>query len=65
MVTQGEVNKFLDSIRASGSINMFGAGEVLQQAFGLKRYEAKDMLLEWMQTFSERVKNGEVEGETA
>lgn len=58
--TQDTVNKFLDSIRASGHINMFGAGSVLQQAFDLNRYEARDMLKVWMQTFESRVEKGEV-----
>jgi hypothetical protein len=36
---------------------MFGSGAYLQSAFGLSRYEAKDVVLEWMKTFGER-KNG-------
>ena len=49
---------FLDSIRATGQINMFGAGPYLQEAYGLTKYEAKDVVVMWMQTFSERkVKN--------
>lgn len=46
--------EFLDSLRESGATNMFGAAPYLQDAFGLDRYEAKDILLEWMQTFSQR-----------
>lgn len=46
--------KFLDSVRDSGKINMFGAAPYLQEVFNLNRYEAKDILLEWMKTFSER-----------
>ena len=51
---------YLDNIRETGKINMFGAGPHLQDAFGLSRYEAKDIVLEWMNTFAERqkVKNG-------
>ena len=45
---------YLDNIRESGAINMFGAAPYLQDAFGLSRYEAKDILLEWMDTFAER-----------
>ena len=49
---------FLDSIRATGQINMFGAGPYLQEVYGLKRHEARDIVVMWMQTFSERkVKN--------
>ena len=51
---------YLDNIRETGKINMFGAAPYLQDAFGLSRYEAKDIVLEWMNTFAERqkVKNG-------
>ena len=46
--------EYLDQLRESGAINMFGASPYLQEAFDLDRYEAKDVLLEWMQTFSAR-----------
>ena len=45
---------YLDQLRESGITNMFGASPYLQEAFNLNRYEAKDVLLEWMQTFSAR-----------
>ena len=45
---------YLDQLRESGITNMFGALPYLQEAFNLNRYEAKDILLEWMQTFSAR-----------
>ena len=45
---------YLDQLRESGITNMFGASPYLQEAFDLDRYEAKDVLLEWMQTFSAR-----------
>jgi hypothetical protein len=51
---------FLDNLRESGACNMFGSGIYLQEAFGLDRYEAKDVVLEWMETFSERKANGQV-----
>ena len=46
--------EYLDQLRESGITNMFGASPYLQEAFNLNRYEAKDILLEWMQTFSAR-----------
>ncbi len=49
--------EFLDDLRESGVTNMFGAGPYLQTAFGLSRYEAKDIVIEWMQTFSQRKEN--------
>lgn len=51
-----EYFEYLDNIRDSGLINMFGAAPYLQEAFDLDRYDAKDILLEWMDTFAERQK---------
>ena len=42
---------YLVTLRDSGVINMFGAGPYLQREFGLSRYEAKDILLEWIDSF--------------
>ena len=44
---------YLDNLRDSGVINMFGAGEFLMSKFGLDKREANKILLEWMQTFEE------------
>ena len=54
MSMQEQVNYFLDDLRESGQTNMFGAAPVLQEVFGVTRHEAKDLLLNWMQTFAER-----------
>ena len=43
--------EFLNVLRESGVTNMFGAGPYLEQEFGLDRYEARDILLEWMLGF--------------
>ena len=48
--------KFLDDLRESGSVNMFGAGPVLQEVFGLERREARMVVKDWMESFSERMK---------
>lgn len=58
--TQEEVNVFLDAIRKAGIVNMFGAGPIIQENYGVSRSEAKDFLLTWMDTFGERVRAGEV-----
>ena len=42
---------YLVSLRDSGVTNMFGAGAYLEREFGLSRYEAKDILLEWIESF--------------
>jgi len=56
MELQDKVNVFLDSIRESGAINMFGAAPYVAEAFGVSRNEAKDLVKNWMQTFAERHK---------
>jgi hypothetical protein len=48
--------EFLDALRRSGQINMFGAPPYLQEVFGLKKYEARDIVVAWMESFSERQK---------
>ena len=45
---------FLDSIRETGKINMFGSAPYLQEVYGLKRHEAKEIVLAWMESFSSR-----------
>ena len=48
--------EYLDGLRESGVTNMYGAGPYLQESFGLNRYEAKDIVMEWMRTFGQRHK---------
>jgi hypothetical protein len=50
-----EYFEYLNELRDSGVTNMFGASPYLQQEFGLTRYEAKDILLAWMNSFKETV----------
>jgi len=54
MTLQEKVNLFLDKLRESGSINMFGAAPYVSEAFGVDKYEARDLVKNWMQTFDER-----------
>ena len=51
---QEQVNVFLDDLRESGSINMFGAAPYVADAFGVSKYEARDLVKNWMDTFGER-----------
>ena len=39
---------FLDMVRDSGKINMFGAVPYLAEEFHISKYEARDVLAEWM-----------------
>lgn len=46
---------FLDILRESGSINMFGARGLLMEMFpGLSRTEGRDVHIYWMKSFGER-----------
>ncbi len=40
--------EFLDELRDSGVTNMFAAGPYLQQEFFVDKYEARDILAQWM-----------------
>lgn len=46
--------EYLDALRESGETNMFGAGRYLQEAFGMGPDTARKVLIEWMESFSER-----------
>ena len=46
-----EYFEFLDGLRESGEINMFGAPTVLQEVFDLGRHEARDVVAAWMKQF--------------
>ena len=46
--------RYLDALRESGAVNMFGAGPVLAEAFGLDAADARAITSHWMKTFGER-----------
>jgi len=48
--------RYLDQLRDSGVTNMFGAAPYLAEMYDLSRSEARTILQEWMETFSERNK---------
>lgn len=43
--------RFLDELRESGEINMFGAAPYLADVFDLSQQEARKVLTYWMKTF--------------
>lgn len=45
---------FLDGLRESAAINMFGAAPFLMREFALDRDTASAYLFYWMETFGER-----------
>ena len=51
--TQEELFRFLDTLRESGQINMFGAPKVMEQHLGLSSQEAKDVWVAWTETYKE------------
>jgi hypothetical protein len=46
-----EQYEYLVRLRDKGTVNMFGADEYLQEAFGLGRREAPKVLMGWMRSF--------------
>jgi len=48
---------FLDSLRESGIVNMFGATPYITETYGFNKDKSKDLLKFWMDTFNERHKN--------
>lgn len=43
---------YLDSLRESGEVNMFGAAPYLAKKFGLGRVEAREIVYKWIDQFS-------------
>ena len=56
MTLQEEVNVFLNNLRETGAINMFGAAPYVAETFDVSKKEARDLLKNWMETFAERHK---------
>jgi len=49
-----EALEYLDDLRESGVTNMYGAGAYLMEEFHVTRYDARNILKHWMDTFEER-----------
>jgi hypothetical protein len=49
-VMGNEMFIFLDKLRDSGKINMFGAPKVLEESFGLSKKEAIQVFKAWSET---------------
>lgn len=45
--------EFLNTLKESGQINMFGAAPVLVDVFGINKFEAREVLADWMKSFKE------------
>jgi len=55
-----EYFEYLDELKASNEVNMFGASIDLQNMFNLSRSRAIGILKGWMETFRKRKEAGEV-----
>ena len=53
-IVEDEYLDYLDGLRESGIVNMFGAGAYLREMFDLNRSDASTVLSYWMRTFGER-----------
>jgi len=49
-----EMFDYLDTLRETGVVNMFGATPYVQEAFDLTKQEAKAILKEWMENYGKR-----------
>lgn len=50
--------EYLDKLRDSGRINMFGAAPHLSFFFGVSKPESREILSYWMETFGTRHPDG-------
>jgi len=53
-VVEDDHLKYLDSLRNTGKVNMFGAGPYIQEAFDMDAATAATVVVYWMQSFKER-----------
>ena len=51
------INAYLTALRDSGKVNMMGATPYLQRDFGMTRYQARDAILHWINTFKQGEKS--------
>ena len=49
-----EIFVFLDNLRESGEVNMFGSGAYVMEMFDVSKTEAREYVTAWMQSFSDR-----------
>lgn len=53
-VDKEKVFTYLDNLRESGITNMFGSAPYVAEEFDVNMKEARELVSEWMRTFSER-----------
>lgn len=52
MEMQQKVNIYLNALRKSGTVNMFGVAPLISETFGVNKEEARGYLKNWMDSFS-------------
>lgn len=60
-MTSNKYWRYLEALRRTGIVNMYGATPYLMQDFGLTRSEAKKILLDWMNNYNPDDYKGEEE----
>jgi hypothetical protein len=50
-VLTDEIAEYLDHLRDTGLVNMFGAAPYIESEFGISRMDAKTALIEWMNSY--------------
>jgi hypothetical protein len=48
-----QYKEFLDKLRDSGKVNMFGAGPYIQKEFRVDKREAGKILMNWIESYSD------------
>lgn len=51
--------EYLDGVRDSGGVNMYAAGSLLREAYGLNKREAQIIALEWMRANQKKLEQCE------
>ena len=54
-MNKNEIFEYLDNLRECGICNMYESGKFVREEFGLNRHEARDIVIEWMKTYAERM----------
>jgi len=49
-----DVFEYLDELRESGIVNMFGAGAYVMAEFNMTKQEAREYVKDWMHSFTDR-----------
>ena len=54
MEMQEKVNVYLDAVRETGAVNMFGVAPLIAETFGVTKEEARKYLKNWMDGFADK-----------